>query len=138
MKQESPNDQLKRAIMLLEIKRDEEMKDLKEHFRKTYESFKPVNLIKNTLKEVIHSPDVRNGIGKTAIGVASGYLVKNLLFRSSYNPIKIVAGVVLQTIVTRLATDNLDKIKSTGQKLVHALLSRFKLTREVLESKNHE
>lgn len=121
----TPNETLNEAIALLEIKRDAELVDLKKQFRVTYESFKPINLLKNSLKDATSSPILKNGISGAAIGMASGYAVKNLLFRSSLNPIKIAASMVMQTLVTNLASNNSDKIKSGGAKLVNALISRL-------------
>ncbi|NEW84723.1 MAG: hypothetical protein GZ094_20470 [Mariniphaga sp.] len=126
MKKISPNDSLDEAIALLEIKRDQELMQLKEQLHEVHESLKPINIIKDTFKAVTASPDLKNGIGKTAIGVASGLLVKNILFRNSYNPLKVIASIVLQTVASSFAAKNSDKIKSTGQKLFHALLSKFK------------
>ena len=125
MKKVTPNDTLNEAIALLEIKSAAQLVDLKTQFHITYESLRPVNLIKNTLKEATASPTLKNGISSAAIGMASGYIVKNLLFRSSLNPIKIAAGLVMQTLATNLASKNSDTIKSGGQKLVHALMARF-------------
>jgi len=126
MKKNSPNDSLDEAIVLLELKRDLELLQLKQQLNEVLESLKPINLIKDTFNAVTASPDLKNGIGKTVLGVASGLLVKNILFRNSYNPLKVVAGIVLQTVASGLAAKNSDKIKSTGQRLFHAILLKFK------------
>ncbi len=135
MKKHSPNDSLDEAIALIEIKRDKELIELKEQFNEILESLKPVNLIKDTFKAVSASPDLKNDIGKTALGVASGLLVKNILFRNSHNPLKIIASIVLQTVASSFASKNSDEIKSTGQKLFHAFFSKRKKTKNNVESK---
>jgi len=134
MKKNSPNDSLDEAIALLETKRGQELMQLKEQLHLVHESLKPINLIKDTFKAVTASPDLKDGIGKTAIGVASGLLVKNILFRKTHNPLKLVARTVLETIAAGIASNNSDKIKSTGQRLFHALLSKIKLTK----NRDHE
>ena len=126
MKKNSPNDSLDEATALLETKRGQELMQLKEQLQLIHESLKPINLIKDTFEAVTVSPDLKDGIGKTAIGVASGLLVKNILFRKSRNPLKLVARIVLQTVATGIAANNSDKITSIGQKLFHALLSKIK------------
>ncbi len=126
MKKKSPNDSLDEAIALLEIKRCQELIQLKEQVQVVHESLKPINIIKNSFKAVMTSPDLKDSIGKTAIGVASGLLVKNILFRKSHNPLKMVAGIVLQTVASGFASKNSDTIKSTSQKLFHAILSKIK------------
>ena len=114
MKNETATDILNRDILLLEQRRFEQFQDLKEQLHVTYESLKPINLIKNTFKDVTHSPDIKDGIGKAAIGMVSGYLLKRVVFGSSANPIKKLAGVAFQTLVTNVAAKNSDKIKEKG------------------------
>jgi len=130
MKKKSPNDSLDEAIALLETKRDQELMQLKEQLHLVHESLKPINIIKDTFKAVTASPDLKNGISKTALGVASGLLVKNILFRNSYNPLKVVAGLVLQTVASGFTSKNFDKIKSTGKGIFHALFSKSKRNKD--------
>ncbi len=126
MKIISPNDSLNESIVLLEIKRDKELNDLKQQFHEVYESLKPINLLKDTFKEITTIPDLDGGIGKTVIGVAARFLVKNIFFRNSYNPLKKIANIALQNIVSSFASNHSDKINALGQKLFHALLSKLK------------
>jgi len=126
MKKLSPNDSLNEAIALLATKRDRQLIELKEQFHAVHESVKPINLIKDTFNALTASPDLRNGIGKTVIGAATGFLVKNILFRNSYNPLKVVAGIVMQRVASSFASKNSDKIKFTGLTLFRILLSKLK------------
>ena len=117
MKKASQSDALKHSIVILEIRRDVQLKHLKEHFQITYDSLRPVNILKNTLKELTKSPDLKSSISSGVIGIASGYILKNILFRSSYNPLKILAGIVVQSVATNLGAKNSDLIKTSVQKL---------------------
>jgi hypothetical protein len=123
MKKPSAIETLNQDIILLKAKRDDEFNMLKKQIHISYESIKPINLIKNAIKNVTELPDIKEGIGKVAIGVASGYLVKNIIFRSSYNPLKKLAGIALQVLVTNVAAKNSDKIKETGKGAFHLLKS---------------
>ena len=123
MKKINATEKLNQDIILLKAKRDDEFIALKKQIHTTYESIKPINLIKNAIKDVTALPDIKEGIGKVAIGVASGYLVKNIVFRSTYNPLKKLAGVALQVLVTNLAAKNSDKIKESGKGAFHFLKS---------------
>lgn len=114
MKTESAIDILNRDILLLEAKRYEQFEDLKNQLHITYESIKPMNFIKNAFKDATESPDIKGGIGKVAIGMATGFIVKKLLFGSSINPLKKLAGVAFQALVTNVAVKNSDKIKDVG------------------------
>jgi len=129
MKKLLPNNLLKETITLLEAKRDRELIELKEQFYEVKESLKPINLIKNTFKSVTASTDLKSGIDKSVIGLFSGFLVKNILFRNSYNPLKIAANIGMQIITASLAAKNSDIIKSTGQKLFQALFSKIKINK---------
>jgi len=126
MKKISPNEVLNNAIILLEAKRDREFFELKEQFHAVQESLKPINILKDTFNAVSTSPDIRNGIGKTLLGVTSEFLMRNIFFRKTYNPIKIIAGLALQTVVTGITTNNSEKIKSIGQKIFSSIFSKLK------------
>lgn len=126
MKNKSSNDSLNESIALLEIKRDKEFIELKEHFHEVRESLKPINIIKDTFKAAKASPDIKNGVGKTMIGLASGFLVKNVLFRNSFDPLKMVASFAAEKAASNFASNHLDEIKSSGQKIIHAMLIKLK------------
>ena len=126
MKTKSPNDLLDDSIQLLEAKRDLELIQLKQGLNEVLDSLKPINIIKDTIKKVTSSSDINEGIGKTALGIASGFLVKNILFRKTLNPAKLIARGMVQTAAIGLAATNFDKIKLRGHKLLHALLSKIR------------
>lgn len=129
MKKENASDILARDILLLEARRAGELRELKEQVHLTFESIRPINLIKSTIHDVTHSPDVKGGIGKAAIGVATGFIFKKLLFGGhSINPLKRLAGVALQTIVTNVAANNSDKIKEGGATL-------FEIAKSLIQKK---
>jgi len=114
MKAESATDLLTRDILLLELKRTRELVVLKEQVHTTRESLKPINLVKSIIKGVTNSREVEGGIGKAAFGVATGYLLKKLVFGSSANPLKKLAGLTFQTLVTNATVKNSEKIKETS------------------------
>ena len=55
-------EELKKSIEVLEVEQDLSRYLLKEQFNTTYERLKPVNLLKNTLNEVISSPNLIDNI----------------------------------------------------------------------------
>lgn len=116
--------ELRESILLLEIKKANELKLLKEQFKITYESLKPVNLIKSKINELIESPDLKNNIINTTMGLAAGYLSKKALVGSTHNPLKQLLGTVLQIGVSSLVAKNSDGIKSTAITLLHTLLGK--------------
>ena len=135
MKKENAIDILNRDILLLEAKRNEQFLDLKEEMLQTIESLKPVNFIKNVFKSATESPEITNGFSKAALGVTSGHLIKKLLFGSSLNPLKRMAGIAVQAIVTNLVSNNTEKIQESGKGIFNTLksliTSKKKTTSEV-------
>lgn len=120
--------ELKEAIFLLEMKKANEGRLLKEQFMITYESIKPVNLIKNSISELIRSPELKDNLLNTTLGIAAGYLTKKVAVGSTHNPLKQLLGAFLQMGVTNLVAKNTDGIKSTAMNLITNFLSKKRST----------
>jgi len=123
MKKETALDVLRRDIVKLEAKRSEDLHLLKEQLHETYESLKPANLIKGIFKSATESPEIATGLSKAAIGVTSGHLIKQLLFGSSHNPLKKLAGAAIQAIVTNVVSNNSEKITDKGKDIFNFIKS---------------
>lgn len=113
--------ELKNAIQLLEAEQGIKGQLLKEQLYITYESLKPVNLLRHTLKEISSSPYLVDNISGTAMGLLSGFLSKKIFVGTSGNLIRKLIGSILQFGVTNAVAHNSDVIKSVGQ----ALLQHF-------------
>ena len=74
---------LKNAIQLLESEQEINRKLLKEQFFITYESLKPISLLKSAINDISSSPYLVDNLSGTAIGLASGYLTKKLVVDTS-------------------------------------------------------
>ncbi len=116
--------ELRESILLLEIKKANELQLLKDEFKVTYESLKPVNLIKSKINELIESPDLKNNLINTTMGLAAGYLSKKVFVGSTHNPLKQLLGTVLQIGVSSLVAKNSDGIKSTVTTLLQSFLGK--------------
>ncbi len=68
--------ELSRAITALEEKRVFELDLLKNQFHTSYESLKPINIIKNTLEEFSSSTEIKSDMINNAISIGSGLLAK--------------------------------------------------------------
>jgi hypothetical protein len=99
---------------------------LKEQFYLTYESLKPVNLLRSTFNEVTSSPDLVNNIIGSAIGLTSGFLSKKIFIGPSGSIFKKIIGSILQFGVTNVVARHPDSIKLLGQ----YLLQQFQHKRE--------
>jgi hypothetical protein len=118
--------ELKDAIQLLEAEQSIKGQLLREQLFLTYESLKPVNLLKNTLKEISSTPYLIDNISGTAMGLLGGFLSKKIFVGSSGNLIRKLIGSVLQIGVTNLVAQNSETIKSVGQALIQHFFQKKK------------
>jgi hypothetical protein len=118
--------ELKDAIQLLEAEQSLKGQLLREQLFLTFESLKPVNLLKNTLKEISSTPYLIDNISGTAMGMLSGFLSKKIFVGTSGNLIRKLIGSVLQFGVTNLVAQNSETIKSVGQALIQHFFQKKK------------
>jgi len=108
---------LRDAILQLEEKRNIEGRIIREKFDRAIESFKPVNLIKNTLKIGGVSPDLKDTIISTSIGLAAGFLAKIVIGVIMKNPVNKLLGNAAMFGITKMVAQNPKTIKSLGRGL---------------------
>ena len=118
--------ELKDAIQLLEAEQSIKGQLLREQLFLTYESLKPVNLLKNTLKEISSTPYLIDNISGTAMGLLGGFLSKKIFVGTSGNLMRKLFGSVLQIGVTNLVAQNSETIKSVGQALIQHFFQKKK------------
>ena len=116
--------ELRASILLLEIKQAEEGRLLKEQFRTTYESLRPVNLIKNTFNELASLPNLKKDALNATLGIAAGYLSRKVAIGTTHNPLKKLLGAFLQMSVTSIVAKNGDGIKSTTLNILNSVFSK--------------
>ena len=115
MKKPTSSVRLYEAIQLLESERAVKGQILKEQFLLTYESLKPINLIKSTLKEIATSPISGDNVLGSIIGLATGYLSKKIVVGGSANIFRKLLGSVLQLGVTNTVSRHPEAIRLIGQ-----------------------
>ncbi len=120
---------LKESIRLLEIRQEEEGKIFKEHFKATFESLKFVNLIKNSLKDLTESVEVKNNLFESVVSILTGYFSKKMMVNSKSNPFKKILGLLLQFGVTSVVAKNAEAIRE----FFAGLVDRFLHPEEELE-----
>ena len=118
---------LKNSIQLLEAEQSIKEQLLKEQLFLAYESLKPVNLIRHTLKEISSSTYLIDNISGSAMGLLSGFLSRKIFVGSSGNLFKKLIGSVLQFGITNIVAQNSDVIKSVGQTVLHHFFRKKEL-----------
>ena len=111
------SEELRNAIRLLEVEQDIKGRQLKDQLYITYESLKPINLLRNTLKEISSSQYLIDNISGTALGLAGGFLSKKIFVGKSGNAFRKLIGSILQYGITNLVSQNSEVIKSFSQSL---------------------
>src|SRR5664279_4090471 len=121
---------LKDAIQLLEVEQELRGQMLKDQLYITYESLKPLNLLKHTLKEITSSPYMIDNISGGAMGLVSGFLSKKIFVGTSGNLIRKIIGSILQFGITNVVAQNSGIIKSVSQALFHHFFHKNELNSE--------
>lgn len=116
--------ELRMTIQKLELKKIQDALIIKEHAKLVYESLKPAKLIKNVIHDITTLPDFKGDLLKAGMSLAAGYLSKKAAVGSSHNPLKKIAGTLLQLAVTNLVSKNSDSIKSIAAKLIQNFLAK--------------
>lgn len=112
MQKISSREGLRNAIQLLEIEQNSKGDLLKKQVMLTYESLRPVNLIKNTLKDLFSSSFQDENISGIAAGLTGGYLLKKLFIGRSGNPLKKILGSIIQFGITNIIAQNSNMLKT--------------------------
>ena len=124
MRKITPADELRNAILLMETEQDIKEQLLREQFRLTYESLKPINLIKSTIHDIASSPYLLDNILGAVVGLASGYISKKAVVGSSNSVFRKLLGTVLQFGVTNLVAHNPDTIKKVSRNIFQLLFQK--------------
>jgi hypothetical protein len=90
---------------------------LKEQYELAFEKMKPLNLIKNTFKEMGASSTIKDELMNAALGLATGYLSKKIIVGSTHNPLKKLLGAVLETAIATATATNGDQLRKAGLSL---------------------
>ncbi len=102
---------LNNAIQLLEGKQAEEEMKLKEQFHLTYESLKPINIIKNIFKQANESDDLKENIINNSISLTVGFLSKIAFKKAANSPLKYIFGNVVMFSINKIVANNPEVIK---------------------------
>ena len=117
-------ERLKNTIQLLEVEQAISWQLVNDQFKITYESLRPVNIIKNTVKDIVKSPDILTNILGAVVGMGTGYLSKKIVVGASSNIVRNILGSLLQVGVSNSVANHPDAIKSVGQYIFNHFLRK--------------
>ncbi|MDB5275512.1 MAG: hypothetical protein JWR61_467 [Ferruginibacter sp.] len=88
--------ELRTSIRQLEEQTEEQKEKLVKQFHDTYNSMKPINILKNSLNKVVHSPDVVEKIVNTGMGVGLSLLTNRLVIGKSAGVARKLFGTAME------------------------------------------
>lgn len=109
MKSKNATTNLDERILMLQARKSGEWEELKEQFELTKESLRPMNLVKGAFHDITSSPEIKKNIVGNLVGLASGYVSKKIVFGGTHNPLKKIAGAILQFAVTNFVGKKMEK-----------------------------
>lgn len=113
MKKHNYKSDIEQRIERLQAKQKIEFQIVKLQLESSFESLKPINLVKDTFNQVQESPKIKQNIIKTTVGILGGYLSKQLLIGKSNNPLTKISGAVIQYLVTNFITNKVDQSQAS-------------------------
>lgn len=138
MQKQNSSDLIKSRIFELKNRQKEELILLKNQLNASLEKLKPINLLKETVKDVRNSSDLKSNLLNNAIGISTGFLSKKLLIGNSSNPIKKIIGTFIEFAVANIAVKNSEKIIANGETLFQLIFGRKKNKKKYLLSSENE
>jgi hypothetical protein len=101
MTKPDPVQTLKELIRAKEAQHALEEAAVKAQFHLTSEQLKPINLIRNTIRQVGVSVEIRNGLPAAALGLVSDFVLRKIEASDSSNRFMKLAGSLLGMFLSR-------------------------------------
>jgi hypothetical protein len=108
------SEELRAAIVALELAQQQGGASLKEEFYVAYHEIQPINIIKSTVRQAVHSQDLKDDLINASIGMAVGYVSKSLFEGDSHSPARKLMGTALMFGVSNVVSNNPEMIRSIG------------------------
>lgn len=111
MPKQKPVEALRESIRLLEIRQEKEGKELKDQLKVTFESLKPANIIKYSLKELTGASELRGNFVDAITTLFTGFLTHKLLAGKNKNIFRKLLALALEFGVSSLVARNAEIIR---------------------------
>lgn len=112
------------TILRLERRQREEGKLVREQFQEAYESIRPINLIKNTVREAAASHELTGNLATISVNLVGGYLAQALFAGVSNKPVKKLLSKVVILGITQAIANNPQLIHALGRGIAKLASSR--------------
>jgi len=115
MRQTSPTEELNQLITLKELQFRIEKDELIKEINDLSESLRPLNFLRQKLKNVMSETSPVSGIVNGALGYLSGILAKKIFVGKSESTMREIEGAILQMFISSKVSANADDLKSMAQ-----------------------
>jgi len=119
--------ELRNTIQLLKVKQSRQEQKIKDQFKRTGESLKPVNLLKSTVNHIVTSPYFIDNMVGIGIGLATGYLSRKIVSGASRHILTKLIGAILTVGVTRVADQRTEFPKAPRQVILKNIFRKREL-----------
>jgi hypothetical protein len=109
------------AILMLEKKRELYFEDLKANLAFSYKTLQPLNLVKSGIKELVGSPEVKQGLFSNLVGLAGGFITKKMIIGPAAGMIRNSIGTVMQIIMTNLVSRKTATLVADDSETIHSI-----------------
>ena len=127
MEKYTSSNALREAIIELERQQALESRQITVQLIHAFDSIRPINLIKNTVRDVTESKELTDNLVKTSIGLAAGYLTQSLFQRPSHGPLRRLLGTLFSYGITNFLAQNPEILASIGSKIGRLFRKLMKL-----------
>jgi hypothetical protein len=120
--------QLQDVIKLLQTQRKEEEFVLKEEFSNLFEKLHPINIIQDTVNELVELKSLQTDVIDLGLGTATGYAIRKLIVGEAKNPITQILGRMIEQTVSQKIISNRMVIHNFGRNILSFFSSVSKKT----------
>jgi hypothetical protein len=120
--------QLQDVIKLLQTQRKEEELVLKEEFSNLFEKLQPINIIQDTVNELVELKSLQTDVIDLGLGTATGYAIRKLIVGEAKNPITQILGRMIEQTVSQKIISNRMVIHNFGRNILSFFSSVSKKT----------
>ncbi len=120
--------QLQDVIKLLQTQRKEEELVLKEEFSNLFEKLQPINIIQDTVNELVELKSIQTDVIDLGLGTATGYAIRKLIVGEAKNPITQILGRMIEQTFSQKIISNRMVIHNFGRNILSFFSSVSKKT----------
>lgn len=118
--------QLLEAIESLKIKQKLEEQELKVEFKALFEKIQPINVIRETVNDLVESKSLQTDVIDLSVGTATGFAIRKLIVGETKNPIGQILGRMIEQTVSQKIISNRVVIHNIGRNVLNLFASGLK------------